>query len=335
MDLPYLSKLITKLAPKVRARVVLEPEWGYVGQIIYKNGVTRSIRHLSLDLNPIASSDIARDKGYAKFFLQERGYPVAGGFPVYSPKWAKAIESDKSINYALKESKKYKFPLVVKPNSKSQGTGVEVVYSNNELKMALLGIFKYDNVALVEDYLPGEDYRIVVLDNKIISAYTRVPLSVVGDGEKSVLRLLKDKNQLFINTGRDTRINFKDIRIKNKLKRIGYSWASVPSMGEKVFLLDNANLSTGGDSVDVTDTIHPSFKKLAIDITRNMGLRICGVDLMLTKGDIAENVTKTKYYVIEINSAPGLDHYVTTGKAQRKIVEDMYLKILKALGKKD
>ncbi len=335
MDLPYLSRLITKLAPKVRARVVLEPEWGYVGQIIYKNGVTRSIRHLSLDLNPIASSDIARDKGYAKFFLQERGYPVAGGFTVYSPKWAKVIGSNKSIAYALKKAKKYNFPLVVKPNSKSQGTGVEVVHTMTELKTALTSIFKYDNVALVEDYLPGLDYRIVVLDNKIISAYTRVPLSVIGDGKKSILKLLKEKNQLFIKTGRDTRINFKDIRIKNKLKRNGYTFASIPMKAEQIFLLDNANLSTGGDSVDVTHKIHSSFKKLAINITRDMGLRICGVDLMLTKGDITEDMNKTKYYVIEINSAPGLDHYVTTGKAQKRIVEDMYLEVLKALGKKD
>jgi D-alanine-D-alanine ligase-like ATP-grasp enzyme len=95
-----------------------------------------------------------------------------------------------------------------------------------------------------------------------------------------------------------------------------------------MFLLDNANLSTGGDSIDVTSAINKKFKKIAINLTSDMGLRICGVDLMID-GDI-KNIP-SKYWVIEVNSAPGLDHYVTTGKAQQKIVEDMYLEILKSM----
>ena len=86
---------------------------------------------------------------------------------------------------------------------------------------------------------------------------------------------------------------------------------------EKILLLNNANLSTGGDSSDVTDCIHKEFKKIAINITKDMGLRICGVDLMVI-GDIKEK--PNKYFVIEINAAPGLDHYVTIGKEQEKIV---------------
>ena len=66
-----------------------------------------------------------------------------------------------------------------------------------------------------------------------------------------------------------------------------------------------------------------------------MGLRIAGVDIMVRDGDISQDAKKCLYYIIEINSAPGLDHYVTTGKAQKKTVEAMYLKVLKVLGKKD
>ena len=78
----------------------------------------------------------------------------------------------------------------------------------------------------------------------------------------------------------------------------------------------------------MTKSIHKDFKKIAINLTKDMGLRICGVDLMVD-GDIADK--PKKYWVIEVNSAPGLDHYVTTGKAQAKIVEDMYLKVLKSM----
>lgn len=333
--LPYLTNLIKKLAPKVGARVVVEPEWGIASQIIYKNGVVRSIRMYSLDLNHIASSDIAKDKDYAKFFMEKRGYPVALGQTFFESHWARIIKSQRTTSSAVKYAKKLGYPVIVKPNSKSQGSGVCVVFNKKELNRALLEVFKSDKVAIVERYLPGMDYRIVVLDGEIISAYERIPLSVVGDGKNSILKLLKQKQKSFISSERDTKINFNDPRIKIKLKRQGFFVRTVLAKGQKIFLLDNANLSTGGDSVDVTSTIHTGFKKIAVKLTKDMGLRIAGVDIMITKGDITKNSKNCRYYVIEINAAPGLDHYVTTGAAQRKAVEAMYLKVLKALGKKD
>ena len=336
--LPYLTNLVKRLAPKIGAKVVIEPEWGIAAQIIYKNGIVRSLRMYSLDLNHIASADIAKDKDYAKFFMQKRGYPVAEGETILRDSWAKAVNCNRKIPYAIKYAKKLGYPLIVKPNSQSQGVGVCLVSNKAELVAALKEVFGIDRIAIVERYLPGRDYRIVVLDKEIISAYERIPLSVTGDGKNSILALLKQKQKTFIREGRDTKINFADRRMKIKLRRQRLSFKTILPKGEKVYLLDNANLSTGGNSFDVTQTIHPEFKKIAVNLTRDMGLRISGVDIMVTKGDITKNpkdLEDCSYYIIEINAAPGLDHYVTTGKAQRKIVEDMYLKVLKALGKKD
>jgi D-alanine-D-alanine ligase-like ATP-grasp enzyme len=335
IQLPYLTKLIRKLAPKLGARVVVEPEWGIVSQIIYKNGVVRSLRMYSLDLNHIASSDIAKDKDYAKFFMKKRGYPVAPGFTILKDNWAKNIKSKKNTSFGINCAEKTGYPLIVKPNSGSKGVDVSVTRNRKELVSALHKIFKGDRVAIVEKYLPGHDHRIVVLDKEIISAYERIALSVTGDGKRSIFALLKEKQKVFISKGRDTKINFKDKRIKDKLIKQGFSFKSIPKKDEKVFLLDNANLSTGGDSYDVTNTIHSGFKKIAVNLTRDMGLRISGVDIMVTKGNITMSPKDCEYYIIEINSAPGLDHYVTTGEKQRKIVEAMYLKVFKALGKKD
>jgi len=331
--LPYLTKLIKKLAPKVGARVVVEPEWGIASQIIYKNGIVRSLRMYSLDLNHIASSDIARDKDFAKYFMQERGYPVAEGKTVFEDNWAKAVKSNRKIPYAIKYAKHLGYPVIVKPNSKSQGSGVCLVWNKKELVLGLREIFKGDRVAIVERYLPGKDYRVVVLDGEIISAYERIPLSIVGDGKNSILTLLKKKQNFFINSKRDTKIDFEDKRIKLKLKHAGYTFNDILSKGQRVYLLNNANLSTGGDSSDVTNAIHPGFRKIAINLARDMGLRMAGVDIMVTKGDITKDLKDCNYYIIEINAAPGLDHYVTTGKKQRKIVEAMYLKVLKALAR--
>jgi len=100
--------------------------------------------------------------------------------------------------------------------------------------------------------------------------------------------------------------------------------------GQVVYLLDNANLSSGGDSRDVTELVHPGFRKLAANVTKDMGLRLCGVDLMIA-GNIGEAPRDGEHWIIEINSAPGLDHYATIGKAQQKIVEDLYLEVLRAM----
>ena len=138
--------------------------------------------------------------------------------------------------------------------------------------------------------------------------------------------LLKAKQKQFVASKRDTQIKADDPRIAIKLKHQGLSLRSVPKSGQKVFLLDNANLSTGGDSVDVTKRVHPSFQKLAVNLTRDMGLRLCGVDLMI-EGDISQE--PGAFWVLEVNSAPGLDHYSRSGKEQEKIVEELYLQVLK------
>lgn len=118
-----------------------------------------------------------------------------------------------------------------------------------------------------------------------------------------------------------------DPRIAAKLKRQGLTFRSVPSRGERVFLLDNANLSSGGDARDVTASVNPAFRDLAVCLTRDMNLRLCGVDLMID-GHIQESPIPGTYWVLEINAAPGLDHYAKTGKAQQQIVEELYLKVL-------
>ncbi len=327
-DGPLLGKVFRKIAPKIGATIVIEPEWNIVGQIIFKNGRKRYFRHSTLDLNPVGASDIAKDKDYANFFMKRMGYPTVPGKTFFSNDWNRAIHSRRNINAAYRYAVKLGLPVFVKPNSGSQGMAVARVHAKREFYRAMRAIFKRDRVALVQMPVSGQDYRIVVLDKKVISAYERIPLNVVGDGQSSVRQLLTRKQKQFVATGRDTIIRAEDKRIAENLKRQGFTMRSVISRGEHVRLLDNANLSTGGDAIDVTDVIHPGFKKIAIRLTQDMGLRFCGVDLMV-QGGIAEK--PERYWILEVNAAPGLDHYVKTGKAQEKIVEDMYLTVLKAM----
>lgn len=325
-----LARLLKKLAPRVGARVLLEPEWKIAGQIKYRNGSNRYFRYNTLDLNPVGASDISKDKDYATFFMRKMGYPTITGKTFFSDAWCETIGSRRTIHAAYRYAQKLGLPVIVKPNSGTQGIDVALVHTKKDFYHAMRRIFKHDRIALVQKHVHGHDYRIVILDKDVISAYERIPLSVVGNGRSTIKQLLTKKAREFVASSRDTRINMKDPRISAKLKYQGRSLVTVPARGERVFLLDNANLSSGGDAVDVTQKIHPGFKKLAIKLTRDMGLRLCGVDLMVA-GSISEK--PRNYWILETNAAPGLDHYVKTGKAQQKIVEDLYLKVLKSLSR--
>jgi len=324
----FVSKLFKKLAKEAGVKLIVEPKWGIAGQIIGDNGKKSYFRETCFDLNTIGATEIAIDKDYAAFFMKKMGYPVIKGKAFCSPSWAKAIGSKESTDAAYKYALKLGFPVIVKPNSKSQGRGVSKVYNREQFYSALRDIFHYDNIVLVQRIVTGKDYRLVVLDGDLISAYQRIPLSIIGDGKSTIVTLLKRKQIKFDAKKRDTVINLKDSRIQQKLASMGMNIKSVPANGQQVFLLDNANLSTGGDSLDVTDVVHKDFKQIAKNLAKDMNLRFCGIDLIV-KGDISKKAGK--YVVIEINAAPGLDHYFSSGKAQQKIVEDLYLHLLKSM----
>lgn len=330
-----LGKLLKKLAPHVGAKIFLEPEWKVAGQIIFKDGRKSYFRYNTLDLNPVGASEIAEDKDYANFFMQKMGYPIVPGSKTFfSKKRARAIGAHKrAVDDAYKYAKRLGFPVVVKPNSGSQGTGVAIANNKSEFYRAIRTVLEFDKVALVQKPVHGRDYRLVVLDDKVISAYERIPLNIIGDGKTSIRRLLALKQNKFIVDKRWTRIKIDDPRIAEKLKHQRLTLNSIPAKGKRVHLLDNANLSTGGDAIDVTTKINPAFRNLAIRITKDMNLRLCGVDLMVD-GSIEEKPVLGKYWVLEINAAPGLDHYVKNGKAQEKIVEELYLSVLRSLHEK-
>ncbi|MDB4940338.1 MAG: hypothetical protein JWO40_763 [Candidatus Doudnabacteria bacterium] len=323
-----LGRMLQKIAPRIGATVLMEPEWEIVGQITFKSGQHSYFRYNTLDLNPMGGSEIARDKDYSNFFMKEMGYPIVPGSKTFfSEQWGRAIGAPRrNMDAAYRHARKIGFPVIVKPNSGSQGAGVSLVHNKREFYKAIRAVFKRDRIALVQQPVLGVDYRLVVLDKKVISAYERIPLNIVGDGKSTVERLLKIKQRQFVASSRDTQIKADDPRIPIKLLHQGLSLRSVPAKGQRVYLLDNANLSTGGDSVDVTDKVHPEFRKLAVKLTRDMGLRLCGVDLMI-EGDISQK--PSTFWVLEVNSAPGLDHYAKIGKAQEKVVEELYVKVLK------
>lgn len=327
MKTPFVTDILKKIAPSIGAELLIEPEYGFVGQVKFQNGKKMLFRGSNFNVNRLGSVEIARDKGYSNFFLQTFGYETPEGQTFFSEKLCQNLVVKRNIDDGFAYAQQLGFPVILKPNNRSQGMLVTKVYNKRDYYRVARQIFRKTSVLLVQRFYGGRDYRVVVLDNEVISAYERIPLLVTGDGQSSIKELLDQKQQQFIKNDRDTIIDVDDFRIKLKLRRQKLSFKSVPQKGKTVYLLDNANLSTGGDALDVTKTIHPEFYELAVHITKDMGLRLCGVDI------ITDNISLPvkNYVVIEINGAPGLDNYAKMGQDQVRVVESLYLKVLKAL----
>lgn len=325
----FMPEILARIAPKLNARVLLEPEFGVVGLIQFPNGRKSYFWHNKFNLNSVSAARIAQDKGYTSFFLMQHGYNVPRSQTFFSDRFLKHIDTDRNLAAALAFAETLGWPVIVKPCRRSQGAAVSLASDRKTFLAAARRAFRIDRTMIVQQYCAGRDYRLVVLDGEVISAYERVPLHVMGDGRSTIARLLSKLQALFRAQGRDTEIDAKDPRIAETLRKRRMGMKSVIGTGEKVTLLPVANLSCGGTTVDITDRLHPSFARLAARIAADMDLRFAGIDLLApdATGPLGQHT------ILEVNSAPGLDHYADYGPAQQAQIDELYLKVLQAIEK--
>jgi D-alanine-D-alanine ligase-like ATP-grasp enzyme len=315
----------------------VEPSYGYAGQLLYKNGAVRYYKNSCLGINNLGAAEIAKDKGYAKYFLDSLGYSTPKGKVYLLPFFLDEIKkSSKKYQHQCFDTiddlpdyieKELSYPCFIKPNDESQGRGASKCTCRNDLN-DIIDEYQRSKIKLllVEEFICFPDYRIVVFNNKIISCYLRKPLSVTGDGTTTIAQLLHNKQESFLAQERSTKINIQDKRIIKNLSRKQMTLETIPKINEVVILQDVSNLSAGGTAVDCSINIHKYWQDLSIRITKDMGLILCGVDLACS--DI-ENPNGT-YSVLEINAAPGLDNYAATGNEQRLAVKKLYQEIVNA-----
>lgn len=328
MKQSFITPILQEIAQEMGIDILIEPRYGHVGCIRLPDGKKRYFRNTCFDLNGSGSTEIAKDKDYAAFFLKELGYPVPEGDSFHTRRWCKAIGSDRTPEKAWEYAQAIGLPVIVKPNSKSQGSGVALVHNKREFFRAMTEASHAERVFLVQKPIQGKDYRIVVLDGEVISAYERRPLGILGDGIHTIQELLEEKQRHFVHIGRDTVLDLGDPRLTNTLKRQKLGFTSIIEAGQWLQLLPNANLSTGGDAIDGTPTLHASWKTLCKDIARDMNLRYIGIDIMT---EVPLDQEPGDYTIIEINAAPGLDNYASIGEEQMRIVKELYRKVLLAM----
>lgn len=323
----FMPPILRRLAPLLNATVEFEPRYGIVGLIRFPNGRQSYFWHNKFNLNSVASARIAQDKGYAGFFLKSHGFHVPETGVFLQDAWAGRIGSEDNTAAAERFAERLGWQVFLKPVRGSGGAGIVRTVSKVEYETLAPGVFATQRKVLLQEACAGRDYRIVVLDGEVISAYERQALTVVGDGTRTITDLLAIKQGEFNEVGRDTIIPVGDPRITQVLQREGLSPASVLPVGTRRDLLDVANLSCGGTTLDVTADLHPAIAALAGRIAAAMDLRFAGVDILLK----APDVPPEDYRVLEVNSAPGLDHYAASGADQEAHVDALYLKVLQAI----
>ncbi len=322
-----MTSIFKKVATEMGATVLIEPEYELIGHITFKNGKKSVFDNTRLNVNGFGSAYLAKDKAFSNYFLQQFGYKVTEGKTFFNEKICATIPNPRNIHDGWNYVQELGLPVIVKPLNLSLGILVTKVYEKSEYYDVAEKIFNIHPGLIVERFYTGNDYRILAFNDEVLAAYQRIPLSVTGDGNSTILQLIQIKREKLIQTGEKILIDLEDFRIIKKLQQQNLTLESVIAKDNIVYLLDNANLSTGGDSVDFTDSIHPDFQQLAINITKDMGLKLAGVDILTS--DITKPLVD--YTLLEVNAAPGLAHYASLGKRQTQKVEDLCYKIMQAL----
>lgn len=256
----------------------------------------RRIQAAEMDSTSAIGESIAQDKDLTKKLLDAAGVPVPVGRGVEdaADAWAAALEIG--------------LPVVVKPKDGNQGKGVTVnVATREHMEIAFNAAREFRDDIMVERFLPGNDFRLLVIGNKLVAAARRDPPQVVGDGVHSVRALVElvnaDPRRGSGHATSLTKIRFDDIALA-RLALQGLQADSVPANGQRVILRNNANLSTGGTATDVTDDVHPEVEARAIEAAQMIGLDLCGVDLVCNS--VLLPIEEQQGGVVEVNAAPGL-----------------------------
>ncbi|PID32888.1 hypothetical protein CR956_00130 [Candidatus Saccharibacteria bacterium] len=242
------------------------------------------------EYSPALASEIANNK-----MLSSRVFEFYG----WNHPETKLYEDDISLNKFIEDNHK----IVVKPLDGAHGNGVSVGIGNmEEAKVAIKKAKTFSDNVLLQRMVSGEDYRLMCVDGKFIAAIKRIPASVVGDGESTILELIESENKNPKRGSNNYEKSMLKISVDGASDYIGAeNMANIPQLGEKIRLSGPANIGLGGTAVDVTDIIPDDMIKVAESVSSELNIVACGVDFMWDGSN--------EPYLIEINSNPGIGNH--------------------------
>ncbi len=267
--------------------------------------------------------DLASNKDETKKMLTDAAIPVANGM---------CISEISEIETVIS---RVGFPLVFKPLDGNHGKGASInVKTKEEALAAFEHAKKYSRKIIVEKFISGFDFRILVINHRFIAAALREPAHVIGDGVSTIEQLIELENQDerrgYGHENVLTEISI-DRETLDELSKLNYTLQTILEKGKVCHLKGTANLSTGGTSTDVTDIVHPNNVFIFERISRVIGLDICGIDVMAT--NLNEPLEVTGGVVLEVNAAPGFRMHLAPANGLPRNVAAPVIDMLYPVGK--
>jgi cyanophycin synthetase len=264
-----------------------------LGQGLHQQRIRATMTSLTSSL----AVDIASDKELTNRLLAAAGLPVPASDVVHR------------VEDAVRVARRIGFPVVVKPLDGNHGRGVAInLSSDEEVEAAFAEAYDQSRRGdvIVESFITGRDYRVLVIGGNMVAIAERVPAHVIGDGIHTVAELVETTNaDPRRGVGHEkvlTRINVTASAVE-LVRAQGFEMDSVPPAGETVKLALTGNMSTGGIAIDRTFEAHPDNVDIAEEAARVVGLDIAGIDFLCP--DITQPVRETGGGICEVNAAPG------------------------------
>ena len=238
-----------------------------------------------------------------------------------------------NIDEAKKDFRLFKDEkIVIKPKSTNFGLGISIFpgeYSREDYDKAVEIAFREDSSILIEEFMTGKEYRFLVIGEEVVGILHREPANVIGNGESTIEELVFEKNKDPLR-GKGYKTPLEKIKLgeieEMFLKNQGLSFKSIPKNGEKIYLRENSNISTGGDSIDFTDKIHPSYKEVALKSAKAVKALICGVDMVID--NIEEEAKEKNHGIIELNFNPAIHIHCFPYKGENRKAGEKILDLL-------
>ncbi len=288
-----------------------------------KDGNTQYVKQATkTSLDNYASILAMENKLVTKKILEENGIRVPKGLEYTSAEAAKA-------DFLIHQGK----PVVIKPNQTNFGLGITILKENTDeqtYQRAIDIAFEYDTTILIEEFIAGKEFRFFVIGDEVVGILHRVPANVTGDGTKTIRELVELKNQDLLR-GKGYRTPLEKIQLGEAeamfLKQQNKDFDTFPASGEVVYLRENSNISTGGDSIDFTDDIPDSYKQIAVRAAKALNVVITGLDMIIP--DVLAEAGDDNYAIIELNFNPAIHIHCHPFQGKNRRLDE---KLMDALG---
>jgi glutamate--cysteine ligase len=320
-DMELSTQLVLREAVKRGVNFeILDREENFI-RLQQNNNIQYVKQATKTSLDNYASILAMENKIVTKKILDEHGIRVPKGLSFTSS------DSAKNSFMYFKE-----MPVVVKPKLTNFGIGITILKENNNESLFSRAVdiaFENDSSIIIEEFIEGKEFRFFVMEDEVAAVLQRVPANVSGDGINTIAGLVTEKNKNPLR-GKGYRTPLEKIKLSEAesiyLKTQDKDFNYVPAKDEIVYLRENSNISTGGDSIDYTDEIPDSYKRIAVKAAQALNVKITGLDMIIP--DYTKEADDNNYAIIELNFNPAIHIHCHPYKGKNRKLNEKLLDML-------